>query len=187
MRHARAHQLLSAHLERDLDEAERAAVEAHLAGCDACGADLEGLRTAVALLRRLPAPAPPPFLSGRVMARIRDGEARPAGWREWLANLAAPAVAAPLAAVVAAAAVVYLAEPRRADELASAKPDVAKRLALESRPVGPVGPEAIVASGVPHGQVLARRLRGAGHPHSTSLAAHFERPAEAVVASWQSR
>ncbi len=187
MRHARANQLLSAYLERDLGEAERAAVEAHLAGCDACGADLEALRSAVALLRRLPAPAPPPFLSSRVMARIHDGETRPAGWREWLASLAAPAVAAPLAAVVAAAALVYLAEPRRGTEVAKATPAPARELAIESRPVGPVAVEALVASGGPNAYVLARRLRGAGHPHSTSLAAHFERPAEAVVVSYQSR
>jgi len=187
VKHARAHQLLSAYLERDLGEAERVAVEAHLAGCDACGADLEALRTAVALLRGLPAPAPPPFLTSRVMARIHGGETRPAGWREWLANLAAPAVAAPLAAVVAAAAVVYLAEPRRDTELATAKLVPTVGLAIESRPVGPVAAEALVASGAPNAHVLARRLRGAGHPHSTSLAAHFERPAEAVVVSWQSR
>jgi anti-sigma factor RsiW len=194
VRHARAHQLLSAYLERDLGEAESAAVEAHVTGCDACGAALDGLRSAVAALRRLPVPEPPPFLAGRVMARIRDGEARRAGWREWLANLAAPAVAAPLAAVVAAAAVVYLAEPPPAEVVTRTEPDSARHLAdsaehlvIEPRLVGPVAPGVLLASGGPNGQVLARRLRGAGHPHSTSLAAHFERPAEAVVVSWQSR
>lgn len=187
MRHARAHELLSAYLERDLGEAERSAVEAHLAGCDACGAELEALRATVDLLRRLPAPAPPPFLSSRVMARIRSGETRPATWRDWLGKLAAPAVAAPLAAVTAAAAVVYFAEPPRGTELARVHPAPAPDLAIEPRPVGPVGIGTLVASGGPKAHLLARRLRGAGHPHSTSLAAHFEGPAEAVVVSWQSR
>lgn len=186
MRHAKANQLLSAYLERDLGETERAGVEAHLAGCVACRADLGDLRAAVVLLHQLPTPEAPPFLAGRVMARIRDGEARPAGWREWLPKLAAPAVAAVLAAVVAGASVVYLAEPageaQRSDLVASKTPDPGPRPALRYRPAlqfqptGPVAPEA---------RVLARLLRGAGHPHSNSLAAHFEGPAEAVFVSWQ--
>ena len=189
MRHEKANQLLSAYLERDLGEAESAGVEVHLAGCAACRSDLEGLRTAVDLLRQLPSAEAPPFLASRVMARIREAEARPAGWREWLARLAAPAVAAPVAAVVAGAAVVYLAEPareaQRMDTVATAEQRPAERLVLESRPVGPVAPGALVASATPHPRALARRLRGAGHPHSDSLAAHFEVPAEAVLVSWQ--
>jgi anti-sigma factor RsiW len=187
VKHARAQRLLSAYLERDLGDAERAGVEAHAAACGVCRADLEGLRRAVALLRRLPTPEPPPYLASRVLARIRDGEARPAGWRRWLANLAAPMVAAPLAALAAAAAVVYLAEPRPAAEVASRRPEAAKGLPIVPRRVGPLASETLVASTGPEGYQLARRLRGAGHPHSRSLAAHFERPAEAIAVSWQSR
>ncbi len=187
MNHARAQELLNAYLERDLGDGECAAVEAHAADCEVCGADLEGLRRAVALLRRLPAPDPPPYLAARVLARIRDGEAQPAGWREWLANLAAPMVAAPLAAAVAAAAVVYLAEPRLGTEVASARPAAAKGLPIVPRLVGPVPSAALVASGGPEGYLLARRLRGAGHPHSRSFAAHFEQPAEAIAVAWQGR
>jgi anti-sigma factor RsiW len=183
--HDRAQGLLSAYLERDLGDAERVAVEAHAAQCELCSADLEGLRSAVALLRRLPAPEPPPYLAGRVMARIRDGEARPEGWRRWLRNLAAPVIAAPAAALAAAAVVVFLAEPSRDTELAT-RPPAAQGLAIVQRPVGPA-PAELVASAGPQGYHLARRLGGAGHPHSRSLAAHFERPAEAIVVSWQGR
>jgi anti-sigma factor RsiW len=191
--HRRAQGLLSSYLERDLGDAERAAVEAHAAACEACGADLEELRDTIAMLRRLPAPEPPPFLAARVMARIRDGEAQTAGWRQWLGNLAAPAVAAPLAALAAAAAVVVLASPPRETVVASARPEAAQGLAIVPRPVGPVPSGTLVAAagqpgaGAHQVHQIARRLRGAGHPHSRSLAAHFDRPAEAIAVSWSGR
>jgi len=185
VRHAKARDRLSAYLEHDLGESETSALEVHLAGCDACRADLEDLRASVVLLQRLAAPEPPPFLAARVMARIRDGEGRPAGWREWLGNLAAPAIAAPLAAVAAAAAVVYFAEPPRKQEIAILEPMRAKEMPLVPRPVGPAPAAAVFAAGSTG--ALARNLRGAGHPHSTQFATHFEPAADAVAVTWQPR
>lgn len=183
MNHSRAQKLLSDFLERDLGESERAALEAHLAGCSACDADLEGLRETVAMLRDLPAPEPPPFLVTRVMARVAAGEARPAPlWRRWLAVFGAPAIAAPLAAAGAALVVLSFAQSSRAPEqVAQTTTPSAPEFPIVPRPVGPVfwaGAQPVA---------LAGTLRGAGHPHSRSLAAHFEGPTEAVVASWNSR
>jgi len=187
--HQRAQGLLSAHLERDLGDAARAAVEVHAAECAVCSADLEELRDTVALLRRLPAPEPPTYLAGRVMARIRDGEANPTGWREWLGSLARPAVAAPLAALGAAAVVLAFATPE-GDLRVADKPSLPMQdLALVQQQVGP-GPMPsgrLVAFVVPPGPQTVGRLRGAGHPHSQLFAGHFDRPAEAVAVSWQAR
>ena len=182
MNHSRAQELLSDFLERDLGDAERAAFDAHLAGCDACSADLGGLRETVTLLRRMPAPEPPAFLATRVMARIAEGEARPVeAWRRWLAKLATPVVAASLAAAVGAVGVLSLApSPRSADVVAEATP--ARDRTLVQRPVGDVPPSAFAAWAGAEPVVLAHTLRGAGHPHSRSLAMHFEGPTEAVVA-----
>jgi len=105
-------------------------------------------------------------------------------WRDFWP--AAPAIAAPVAAIAAAAVVVLLAEPSRDTEVASSRPPAAQGLAIVPRPVGPAAAE-LVASAGPQGYHLARRLRGAGHPHSRSLAAHFERPAEAIAVAWQGR
>lgn len=184
MNHMRARELLSAYLERDLEEVARTGVEAHLADCDRCGAELQDLRATVALLRRLPAPEPPLHLATRVMARIADGEARPAGLRAWLAKLAAPLVAAPLAAAVAAAVVVWFAEPPKATQVAVAAPVGRPTVPIR---VGPKPPAVIASWTGQQPYALARRLRGAGHPHSTSLAAQFDRPADAVVVSWKQR
>ena len=48
---------LSAYLDNEVDEAERAALERHLPTCEECRAALEELRQTRALLRALPAPA----------------------------------------------------------------------------------------------------------------------------------
>ena len=64
------------YLEGDLHLTKRALFDAHLAACDSCTREFDELRRTVALLRDLPMPEPPPFLAGKVMARIRQGEGR---------------------------------------------------------------------------------------------------------------
>lgn len=63
-------------LDRRLDEAGRAAVEAHLAGCESCRLDLEALRWTKETLRRLDPLPLPDGLEARVSAAL-DGEDRP--------------------------------------------------------------------------------------------------------------
>jgi anti-sigma factor RsiW len=199
--HSKAQDLLSAYLENDLGASEHAALEEHLAGCATCAADVEGLRETVALLRGLPDPEPPPFLATRVMARIAAGEARVPAWRRWIEHLGAPAVAVPLAAAAAALLVFSFAAPSSQMQIAENAvpglqtgpyPQVALPVGNPKR-VEPVFPPGRPRIGDPRLPVrrdpvfLAGSLRGAGHPHSTSLAAHFDGPAEAVVASWPVR
>jgi len=194
--------LLSAHLERDLPAVERSEVDAHLAECAECASELAELGATVALLRRLPPVEPPPHLATRVMARIAEGEARPRGLSRWLEPLLAPAFAAPLAAAAAALAVFAFA-PRPGVE-APAQVAVARSLPAPG-PAILTGPRREVAAlgslgAVPvrvgprsAGRVLelspslAQALRGAGHPHSSALAAHFEGPHAATAVSWSAR
>lgn len=186
MNHSRAVDLLSAYLERDLGDAERADLEAHLADCTTCRAELADLRGAIDLLRRLPDPEPPAFLATRVMARIAAGETRTAPWRRWLEPFGAPWVAAPLAAAGAALLVfaVAMQRPVADRQLAFAPtPTMAPTPTIVARPVGPVAPVRLEARQLPDPRVLARHLRGASHPHSTALAAHFDDPVRAVAYS----
>lgn len=205
MNHARARSLLSAYLERDLAAAERSAFDAHLLVCGECTRELDELSETVALLRGLPSPEPPPYLATRVMARIAAGEAEPSGLRRWLAPLLGPALAAPLAAAAAAVAVFAFA-PRPAAEapsaVAVARVAPAPGRALLTGPTLPVATRVergAFGAGQPRvgprraGRVLqvppalAQALRGAGHPNSSALAAHFEGPHDAVVVSWSGR
>jgi anti-sigma factor RsiW len=89
-----------------LDESERREFEEHLATCERCRTELEGLRDAAAALAYVPeGPAPPPALRERVLQRVHEDRAPnvvPLHRR-----IALPAVAT--FAVVAAAAAIVLA------------------------------------------------------------------------------
>lgn len=70
-----ARELLSAALDGELDAAEEAALEAHLAGCADCAAHRERLAGVRDVFRSLTPAAPPRDLASAVMERIRAGEA----------------------------------------------------------------------------------------------------------------
>jgi len=190
--HPRAQGCLSAYLEDDLSDTERSAVKSHLAGCDGCSEDLRDLRATVALLRRLPVPETPPFLASRVMARIADGEAQPSAWRRWLAQAGTPVIAAPLAAAAAALVVFALASPPVEGggqvEVAVARMPSGPLVPQFTGPVAPGAerPPALPARVVLQ-DLLARQLRGAGHPYSAEFARHFDGTSEAVAVSWTRR
>jgi anti-sigma factor RsiW len=61
--HAPITQKFSAYLDGDLSSSERAAVEAHVAGCAACRTQLEQLRATLGRLGDLRAKAPGTFLA----------------------------------------------------------------------------------------------------------------------------
>jgi len=102
MDHQKLCERLSAYLEADLDAGERARIEEHLRGCPDCRREYRELRHTVDLLRRLPAPEPPPDLADRVIARLRAGEGRPGlmgRCQAWVSRIAEPSWSRPVAAV----------------------------------------------------------------------------------------
>jgi hypothetical protein len=98
-KHVRAR--IGDHLEGDLELAERARVDEHLAACPACAVELRELRATVALLRGLADPEQPAGLPEKVLARIDAGEGRQAAWVRGIWRVAEPRVAAALAAGLA--------------------------------------------------------------------------------------
>jgi len=71
-------ELLSAYLDNQLNPAERAKVQAHLATCPACAAELSDLQATVGLLARLPAvPLPRSFVLAEAPARPSEAPSRP--------------------------------------------------------------------------------------------------------------
>jgi len=72
-------------------------VEDHLQNCAACTGQLQELRQTMALLDEWQAPEPSPYFSTRVMARVREEQARPSGWFSWLRR---PALAVSLAVLM---------------------------------------------------------------------------------------
>jgi hypothetical protein len=70
---------LDEYMDGELDAAARAAVDGHLAACAACRAELERLGKLEALLKRVPAGAPPD--AERFLAGVRSRSRRPFPWR----------------------------------------------------------------------------------------------------------
>ena len=95
---------LSAYLDGELTARRREAVEAHLAGCDACRRELASLRQVSACLQAWPAPEPASDLSARfterLAARAAQQDRRPWFAGPWPRAAAATALAACLLLVV---------------------------------------------------------------------------------------
>ena len=68
-----------------LSDAERAALEGHLASCVACRAELDALRRTDAVLRQSGTPEAPPGLWARIEPRLapRERASRRARWPRW--------------------------------------------------------------------------------------------------------
>jgi anti-sigma-K factor RskA len=100
------HDLAAAYALDALDDSERSEFEEHLAGCEQCSEELEGLSDAAAALAYVPeGPAPPPALRERLLEQVH-GE-RASNVVPLRRRVALPAVAS--FAVVAAAAAIVLA------------------------------------------------------------------------------
>lgn len=100
------HEQLAAYALDALDDSERRQFEEHLATCDRCREELEGLRDAAAALAYVPeGPAPPPALRDRVLQRVHDDRRSnvvPLRRRLTLPAVSTFAVAAAAAAIVLA-------------------------------------------------------------------------------------
>jgi anti-sigma factor RsiW len=97
---------LLAYLEQELGSTERADLEAHLAGCEACRLALEAERRLSGALASLPAVEPSRDFEARFWARIAREKDAPVGWRRrlftWRLALALGGAAAAVVAVVLA-------------------------------------------------------------------------------------
>jgi len=82
--HIEIQRRLPAYCGGDLEPAERQLVEQHLSGCPACRAELTDLQTALRLIRSTPEVDPPPWLTARVMSRIRTQQTEKRSWLQRL-------------------------------------------------------------------------------------------------------
>ena len=100
-RHAGLRRLLSTYVDGSASESERAKVEAHLAGCEACRVEADSLRATIELLASLPKAVP-----SRSFALEREPWPAPSVSRlVWTARVAAPVAALLLVALVVGNAV----------------------------------------------------------------------------------
>jgi hypothetical protein len=189
--HSKVRARLDEYLERDLPTREYDRVSKHLAECTECRAELRELEATVSLLRRLPDPELPPAFTETVMARVRAGEAEPSGLLTWLRRLSEPARALPMALATLALAVGIgtWRDPEVASDpgaIAVVEPDpaaaVKTRDAIRRNRLAKIEHlNQLLREG--RRDQVARMLRGAGHPHSASLARHIETGSTILLAS----
>lgn len=79
MDHNAIRQKLSAYLDGAVTPSESAQIKKHLAECDECRKTLRELERVVFQVRNLGEEQPPPWLTARVMARVREEAGREAG------------------------------------------------------------------------------------------------------------
>ncbi len=79
MDHESIRNKLSAYLDGAVTPVEKARIEQHLAECDACRESFQELEKTVRHLRNLGELEPPPWLSARIMARVREEAGREKG------------------------------------------------------------------------------------------------------------
>lgn len=88
MEHTEIRRKLSAFLDDAVDAAEKARIEAHLAQCANCRRALSDLERTVGHLKSIPEVEPPPWLTARIMAHVRDAAVpKPSLWRRFFMPL----------------------------------------------------------------------------------------------------
>lgn len=82
MEHTEIRRRLSDYLDNAVSAKERSEIEAHLATCGNCRGALADLERTIAHLKSLPEVEPPPWMTAKIMARVKGGaEPRPALWK----------------------------------------------------------------------------------------------------------
>jgi len=142
MRETHVSDRLGEHLEGDLSLAEFARVDAHLASCAECAAELRELRATVALLRGLPDPEPPARLVAEVMRRIEAGEGREPRVVALFRRAPGPVFAAALAAGIAGLVVFTSLDFGAGDFLGTPSEPARDHVAVRRDPVSVTGVRA---------------------------------------------
>ena len=82
MEHTEIRRNLSAYLDGAVSPDEKAQIEEHLASCGVCRGALADLERTVGHLKSLPDVEPPPWMTAKIMARVREAaEKKPAFWQ----------------------------------------------------------------------------------------------------------
>ena len=78
--HKEIQKLLSAYVGGDLDPDRSRGVESHLTECPDCRAGVDDLRALMGLLRSVPEVEPPPWMTTRVIAILKEQQAEKRSW-----------------------------------------------------------------------------------------------------------
>lgn len=128
----REREAIGALVDGQLEGAERAELEAHLAGCTGCRQELDELQRLAAAFAALPAVEPPADFEARFWARIAREADAPRGFAARLRALFSPAGFVAAGVVAAAALLLFMNAPRT--QLPAAAPGAAPAPVAKAEP-----------------------------------------------------
>ncbi|MCM2358044.1 MAG: DUF2275 domain-containing protein [Geobacteraceae bacterium] len=127
MEHAEIRRKLSAYLDNAVSGEEKEEVKRHLGRCGNCRAALADLEMTIGRLRSLPQVEPPPWLAGKIMAKVREAAAPKRGlWQRLFFPLHVKLPLAALALLFICVAGYYLARTVSPELPLTAPPPVAR-------------------------------------------------------------
>lgn len=107
MDHSEVRQQLSAYLDGEVDPVRKGEIEDHLSSCEGCRQALKEIRQTVEAVRGMGPAEPPPWLTGWIMARVREEQASRRGWLAWFVSPSFLRPAMSMAVVVLIAGIVW--------------------------------------------------------------------------------
>jgi len=81
--HSEIQKRLAAYCSGEVSSGERAEIEAHLAACLRCRADLADLKATLKLIRSVPEVEAPGWMKSRIMAHLREEQTAKRSWLQW--------------------------------------------------------------------------------------------------------
>jgi len=170
-------QLIMEYLDGELAPAEKHRLEEHLAGCDACQAELAEQERVIRAVRTLPQVAAPAGLGAKVAAEIARENAPGSLWRRWMFRYGA--MAASILIVVCAFGVymktLQKSAPQRANDTARVSSSAAPSAAPAAEFKAPAEPRQPLAD--------ARKRAGDDYEYEYGTAKAAEKPAPAGPAT----
>ncbi|HUW35122.1 MAG TPA: zf-HC2 domain-containing protein [Planctomycetota bacterium] len=180
-------QLIMEYLDGELAPAEKHRLEEHLAGCDACQAELAEQERVIRAVRTLPRVAAPAGLGAKVAAEIARENAPGGHWRQWMFRYGA--MAASILIVVCAFGVYMKTQQKPAPQRANDTARVSSAAAPSA-----VDPSAMAPSAAPAAEIKApaeprqpladgRKRAGDDYEYEYGTAKAAEKPAPAGPAT----
>jgi anti-sigma factor RsiW len=153
---------LSDYVERSLGASPMGLIEEHLSDCPPCRREVEMLGETIGQIAALPMVEPPLGFTQRVMAHVRETEARPTSWRWFLQSLRSKFPVQAIAVVVVGVLGIYLLhnEPQKPSTPAP----------------GNIAADAVKQDSVPAGARKNSNLANSAYERSTQLSAPLSAP-----------
>ncbi len=146
MDHTTVRSLLSAYMDDAVTPAERQGIEEHLESCADCRAELAELKQTVLRIRGFGEEEPPPWMTQKIMVRVRETGGARRGFFHWLLyplRIKLPIEAAALVVIAATGYMLYRTAAPQLAQVVTQAPELHGSEASSPPPAAPSGKPAV--------------------------------------------